>query len=233
MKKCLLIFFLLSEACTLAKGQVSNIYVSGQSLNDNFRLFPEKSETKIYGSPYADENWTYGRIDFYNLSEPVIDHLRLNASTDELEIFNKGKRIAIKKPFQVKEAHLGNRKYIYSLYVYNYGKSEYISGSYFHVVTEGKIDLLKRYYCTIVNNSYAVNYMGGGGDGRNYYNLKDQLFYRTGSDETIRILPRHRKDLLKLLGSDNEKLKSYIKENHINLNTEEGIIILVAYYNSL
>lgn len=174
-----------------AYSQVKTLYVSGQSMSDHFRMYDsgnENEETKIYGSPYADEHWTVGTIAFKDANSVVSDHLRLNAYSNELEIFNKGKRMAIIQPFKLKEAMVGHRKYIYSFYLYDYGKNEYLSSSYFEVLCEGKIELLRRYYVTIMNNSYVSNYMGGGGDGRNHYTLKNEIYYRSGDNEAARKL---------------------------------------------
>lgn len=214
-------------------GQVSNVYVQGESMSGHFRIFAAESEVKIYGSPYADEHWTSGSIEFRDVEGTVNDHLRLNAYSNEMELFNKGERKAIRQPFKVEKVMIGTRKYIYAVYIYRYGKNDYLTGSYFHVLSEGKIELLKRYYCKVINNSYAVNYMGGGGDGRNYYNLSSELCYRIKGDEAARAFPEKSKSILQLFSHDRESIMDFIKEEKINPKSEQDIIKLVNYYNSL
>ncbi len=233
MKKLLILIILASTVQLSA--QVSTVYVSGQNMSDHFRLYSssENEDTKILGSPYADEHWTTGTISFKNISQIVSDHLRLNASTNELEVFNKGNKMAIIEPFNVKEVKVGDREYIYAFYIYEYGKSLYISSSYFHVIYKGKIELLKRYYVKIVNNTYVSNYMGGGGDGRNHYSVKSEYFFRTNGDEAARELGGKKKDILKLMADCKDKIEEFIKENKINVKNGEDVEEIIKYYNSL
>ncbi|MDX2415517.1 MAG: hypothetical protein QNK33_10035 [Bacteroidales bacterium] len=233
MKRLLILFLLINSVQISA--QVSTVYVSGQSMSEHFRMHPssENVDTKILGSPYADEHWTTGTISFKNISQIVSDHLRLNASTNELEVFNKGKKMAVIEPFNVKEVKVGDREYIYAFYIYEYGKSFYISSSYFHVICKGKIELLKRYYVRIVNNTYVSNYMGGGGDGRMHYSVKSEYFYRTNGDEAARELGGKKKDILKLMADCKDKIEEFIKENKINVNNDEDVEEIINYYNSL
>lgn len=215
--------------------QISTSYVSGQGMSDHFRLSSssENVETKILGSPYADPHWTTGTVSFKSINQVVSDHIRLNASTNELEIFNKGNKMAIIEPFNVKEVKVGTREYIYAFYIYSYGKSEYISSSYFHVICKGEIELLKRYYVKIVNNSYVSNYMGGAGDGRNHYNLKHEYFYRQGTDEAARELPGKSEDILEIMADKSDLIKDYIREEKIKLNDGDELEKVIIYYNSL
>ncbi|MEE4115312.1 MAG: hypothetical protein V2I37_04040 [Marinilabiliaceae bacterium] len=216
--------------------QVSTVYVSGQNMSDYFRMYAsgnEDEEAKVYGSPYADDHWTVGTISFKETNSVVSDHLRLNAYSNELEIFNKGKKMAIIQPFKLKEARVGNRKYIYSFYLYYNGKNEYLSSSYFEVICEGRIELLRRYYVAIVNNSYVSNYMGGGGDGRNHYTLKNEIFYRSGDNEAARKLPAKKKEILELMKDRENEIALFIKENKINFRTDFDLEKTLNYYNSL
>ncbi len=228
LKRALLILLLLSGI----KGSCSygqSVYLTGQGMSDVIRLNPSASELKVGGSPYADEHWTEGVVLSRDSLELIRDHLRLNAYTGQMEIFNKGDKLSIVKPFEIDHVLVGKKDYIYSFIISGTEGSFFISSAYFELLSADSIELLRRYQGKIVNNSYVSNYMGGGGDGNNYYSVKSSLYTRNGNGTAAVKLPSSRRQLSMVFGDANEKAMAYIKENKVKSTDQEAVLGLFTY----
>jgi len=87
--------------------------------------------------------------------------------------------------------------------------------------------LFRVYKVGIRNNSYATNYMGGGGDSRDYYYHETKLLYKGKDTEVLRELPRNIKKLAIALGIDYHTLKSAIRNNGLDVSKENDVIRLM------
>ena len=61
--------------------------------------------------------------------------------------------------------------------------------------------------------------------------IKSSKYFLLKQDEVVQ-LPKG-KQMLKLFGNRKIEVENYIKENNINLKTENGIVSVFKFYNSL
>lgn len=137
------------------------------------------------------------------------------------------------KPLNLKHFMLNNRKFIYSYKIGNEYDREYLTADYFEVLTDGKIQLLMNHYIDIELNSYVTNYMGGGGDGREYFVHKNKMYYKNENNGAAREIIRKKKYILGLFTDKRDEIENYIKREHINLKNDDDIRLLFEYYNSI
>jgi hypothetical protein len=223
-------FLLLTVFCFFTvSAQIQNIHVGG-SANFALTISPEH-DLAILGSPYLNPQYMFGKVEIAN--EPAIETLlRYNVYNKELEMIYRGDTVAVIKPFLLNCFILNNRTFVYSLYISEDSHREYVSGDYFEVLSKGRMQLLVHHYTDIETNSYATNYGGGGGDGRDYYVHKASLYYRIGDREAARKLPRKKKQILQLMEDRKQEITRYIREARLILRREEDLIVLFNYYNN-
>ena len=225
-----LIFLLIMMPLLNVSGQIQQVNVSGSS-NFGLTISPQADHT-VLGSPYLNPQYMFGKVEIED-EKPVETLLRYNVFSSELEMIMGRDTIAIVKPFLLKDFILNNRTFIYSLYIGRDADKEYVSADYFEVLSGGRIQLLANHYAEIENNSYATNYGGGGGDGRDYYVHKTSLYYRKGEQGAARKLRRKKKQILELMGDRKQDVAEYIREARLILRRDEDLIKLFDYYNSL
>jgi hypothetical protein len=128
---------------------------------------------------------------------------------------------------------LNNRTFVYSLCISENSDQEFVSADYFEVLSAGRMQLLANHYSEIETNSYATNYGGGGGDGRNYFVHKTSLYYRNGDTGAARKLQKKKKQILNLMGERKQEVVQYIREARLILRRDEDLVQLFDFYNKL
>jgi hypothetical protein len=210
--------------------QIQRVNVSG-SANFALTITPQQDRT-VLGSPYLNPEYMFGKVEIEN--EPTIETLlRYNVYNKELEMIYHGDTITVIKPFLLKYFILNNRTFVYSLCISENSDQEFVSADYFEVLSAGRMQLLANHYSEIETNSYATNYCGGGGDGRNYFVHKTSLYYRNGDTGAARKLQKKKKQILNLMGERKQEVVQYIREARLILRRDEDLVQLFDFYNKL
>ncbi|MGC9342832.1 MAG: hypothetical protein ACP5E3_09035, partial [Bacteroidales bacterium] len=82
-------------------------------------------------------------------------------------------------------------------------------------------------------NSYAKNYMGGGGDGREYFIHKSSLYYKPEPGSAAFKLQKNRRKILNIFKDKKEEISLFMKQNDLNVSNEEDLIKIFNYYNQI
>ena len=106
--------------------------------------------------------------------------------------------------------------------------------AYYEIIYISNNTLLKEHSCTlnVGSSEEKTGYEASGGV--NEYEgefIKSSKYFLLKQDEVVQ-LPKG-KQMLKLFGNRKIEVENYIKENNINLKTENGIVSVFKFYNSL
>lgn len=223
MKRIILLSFLVFHLLQLkAQIAISND-ISGAPIE------AKNSPDEFKGNKYLKDAWTKGDVlqrdnKFFKDMDLKYDLLQ------DMLIFKNNKEDILAFKYPVKEFHLKNRgtwSTLPSIYRNGYPATEkFTKESYYEVLAEGKASLLKKQFKTFVD---AIAY----GASETKKTLIDNefyfLFYR---DKMIKI-KNPNKDIPKILADKENEIKAFIKNNNINLKSEENQIRVIDYYNSL
>lgn len=226
----IVVTFLMIFPFLAVSAQIQRVNVSG-SASYALTISPQRDNT-VLGSPYLNAEYMFGKVEIEN--EPTIETLiRYNVYHKELEMIYGGDTTAVIRPFLVDHFILNSRRFIYSMFIEGSPDRESISADYFEVLSNGNLQLLAKHYTEIETNSYATNYGGGGGDGRDYFVHKSTIFYREGDKSAARKLNRKKKRILDLMADRKQDMSVYIKQSKLNLRKNEDLIKLFDHYNNL
>ena len=106
--------------------------------------------------------------------------------------------------------------------------------AYFEVIYIGKNTILKEHLCTLSANGsvektgYEVS--GGVGEYEGEF-VKSYKYFTLKQDEVVQ-LPKG-KQMLNLFGNKKTDVEKFVKDNKINLKSENGIVSVFKYYDSL
>ena len=184
----------------------------------------------IEGSPYANEEFLLGTI--YQDSKPVYNNilLRYNIFSDEIEI---------KKSDADKEDSYGALikdpatfvKIFNDIYVFVPFEGNNEEGNYFTVLAEESVfDLYKK-----TDVSYTAPFKA-----RTSYERdrpaafeKKSTYYLVSKAGVFYELPSSKSKIIKAMSKKGKEIKAFIKRNKTDIKSENDIIKLVKYYNSL
>jgi len=93
--------------------------------------------------------------------------------------------------------------------------------------------LLIKYRADVENNSYSTTYMGGGGDGRDYYIHKSSYYYKITPGTAARKVKRRKKDLLTIFSDHKDEISLYMKSERLNPRVDEDLLALFRYFDQL
>lgn len=177
--------------------------------------------TKIYkGTPFFKNGWYKGTFSTQN-GKDLSFLMAFNVQKNELYVVEDPKKNAVSlKPesFMIAGHHFSQ-----------------FQKTYYEVVFISKNTILKEHSCTLSGNGtvektgYEVS--GGVGEYEGEFVKSSKLFLLKQNDEVVQ-LPKG-KQLLKFFGDKKEIIENYVKENNINLKSENGIINVFKYYDSL
>ncbi len=194
------------------------------SNNIRKRLGGETEE--IIGSPYENDEFIVGY--FVSTSNQKYENipLRVNAYNNEIEYQDEeGTIFVFAIPELIDFVQIENAKYKY--YPYSSGKK--IFKGYFNVLIEGKASLLSKGRIIFNKAKLPVPYQEA--VPATFKKLNDEYFIKIGTSEAKMVSGK--KDVLKILDSEDSKIEDFIKKNKIKVNKSEGLIEVVTYYNAL
>jgi hypothetical protein len=180
--------------------------------------------SNVQGSPYANEEFVLGKV-FVNDDKPYNGILRYNAYTDGIEMKTEKGIITLLKRSYLK-ARIGAKLYLIESYTVNGA----IRKTYFVELSQGKARLLlkqgKKYVeARSASSSYTKDQPAKFEDERRYYIITEgnpAIEIRLKSKEVLQALPDHRKEM-----------QAFVKSNKLKMKTEEEVIQVLNYYNSL
>ena len=197
-------------------------YISGRTVN----LMDDPND--YTGSPYYNENFLKGSILMKGKIIAFNQELRYNVSKEEFEIKDPANRHSkiVKTLIRSKdiEIKIGDLTF------------EYISSSknslrgYFITLFKGEnYSLFKKITKKYMPSQKAVNSMGK--DIEAMYREKEVLYLADDKGVFTELSPSKRKKI-KAFGDLIKEVKTYTKENKLNLNKEKDLIQLVSHVDS-
>lgn len=231
MKKIsgILLFFLI--IIIPAKSQ-EVIKIQGQGLNMFIPIFRDEIELDVLGTPYMNDSWMYGYFNAYDTIK-IEGLFRYNVFNQEIAFINGEDTLSIAAPLNVDTISFSGKYFTYSLYIEEKRGTDALASAYFEILNEGDFKLLKKNYVEIKENSYAKNYMGGGGDGREYFIHKSSLYYKPEPGSAAFKLQKNRRKVLNIFEDKKSEISDYIKENKLNISNEKDLIKIFIYYNQI
>lgn len=191
----------------------------------NIRLSRE-SLSSANGSPFINDKFEL--VKFKKLDNRVF-LARYNANLGEMQIKRENDTIALVNTEELELTFTQSNK-VYK--THSYTNNEDVSKRGFLVVLmeSDSLALLKEEVVKFYNkkppsNSYEKMKPA------EFRRLSDVYYYRSGNN--ISLLPQKRKDFLKLFPNQESEIKSFIKENKINLKKEDELITLFNYIENL
>lgn len=174
---------------------------------------------------YSNPNFVEGNIyqDDKILKSQV--PMRYNAFSDEIEIASDGTNYSalMKDP----SIYVKIAKDIYVFIPYN-GSNE--KGGYFNIIADGKTyDLYKK--TTSVFQAPVLASTSYGKD-RPASFIKESKYYLMNNG-TLYELPNNSSKILKVMGAKKEEVKTFVKQNNLELSNETDLSKLVVYFDSL
>lgn len=225
MKKsiALLPIFIFCLAKAEAQTSISND-VSGMPLE------ARKSPDSPIGSKFLNENWTTGDVLQSNDKYFNGMNLKYNIYDDQL-IFKNQKDEILAFRFPIKEFHLYEdlNDSTKAVRVYKNGfpdVDKFNKNSYYQVLTDGKAVLLKKFF---------LNFVEGIPYGRSDVQktlIPNQSYYLLVNGKMIKV-KKQKESFLSALPNQKTALDLYIKNEKIRFKSDEDLIKILNYYNTL
>lgn len=172
--------------------------------------------TKTYkGTPFFKNGWYKGKISTES-GKDMEFLMAFNMQKNELYIVEDiNKDAIIIKP----EA--------FTIMGHHFSKFE---NAYYEIIYISKNSLLKEYSCVLHSNNTEKTGYESSGEYEGEF-VKSSKFFIL-KDESVVQLPRG-KNLLNLFGEKRPLVEEYIKTKNINLKSENGLVSIFKYYDSL
>ena len=186
---------------------------------------PQRSVfSDVQGSPYANEKFQEGTL--YRIGKAIFKgRFRYNAYTNEIEKESNEGPIALLRRDYYKVA-IGNDLYLIETFLDN-GK---IRKTYFVEMNKGKARLLKKESKALSK----VVFSGSSYRPERAARFQDDISYylKLGSDPAVKV-DLKKKDLIKALADHRNEVQAFIKNNSLRIRSEEDVMQVLAYYNTL
>lgn len=213
--------------------QVKTIDVTGHNYSWTVRYIADNELMPVIGSPYLYQDWMLGTVTLNN-NDSLRALFRFNVLEQQMEMIFGKDTLLITNPSDIRSISLSNKNFMYFPVIEKINGKEFIRFAYCELILPGQIELFRIFEVDIRNNSYASNYMGGGGDGRDYYFHESKLLYKGKNKEVLRELPGNIRKLAVAFGIDYPALKQVIRDQKLDISRDDDItklIILLAKSN--
>lgn len=212
--------------------QTQNLHIQG-SYNSSFMLSGGKPEYGVLGSPYLNDQFMFGAVRMKDGSS-METLIRYNIYNKSLEVISGKDTLELVKAFTLQDFTINRRRFIYCLYTEEEFNTPYLAADFFEVLVDnGELELLRQHRMDIETNIAISNYMGGVGDGRDYFVHRTTLFIQNGKDKTFQELDVKKKEFLNLFGDKRDKVEYYIQKEGLKLTVESDLLKIINYYNSM
>jgi len=195
----------------------------------NAQTFDNRYEG-VKGTPYVFESWLPGEIYLKSRKKIVIKELNYNCFDNELAFLDQA----------TKTVRLINRFTVEFLYFLNGSDTLLFApiependGEFLfaQVLYNGGSKVYKRYQKEFVR----ANYEGGYSADRKYdeYADKSSLYFSRHNDPHIYRVRKSKKQNLEAFPEADDEIAAFIKAEKLNLKSEEDVVKLLKYYDSL
>ncbi len=182
---------------------------------------------KIEGEPYFKKTFANGNIMYKDSLSLGTYLMRYNAFTDEIEVKNGTTTNVINKADYIRIT-LDGKKYV--LLNFETNKSTNQQGFFIEKLKDSFASLYLRQYKTIKQGQEAKTSFHENTPSR--FIDHEMYFLKFGNNLPLPVKLR-KKIILKSFPNKNKELKEYVSEKKLNIETENDLISLITYYNSL
>ena len=204
----------------------SHLPAKAQFLEDNTgKPFTELKYTDIQGSPYFSDIWLTGSVKMNNGTIYKDVKLKYN-QVEQLLVFQNKSGADMNFIDPVREfSMLQNGNSI--IFRNGFKPAEGVTANtYYRVLADGETPLLKKTIKKIIENKEY----NSATTTKKFQEIN--TFYLVKGNLPLKI-KRDKKAFLETLGDRNTELDVFIKSNNINFKSDEDLIRLTIYYNSL
>ena len=181
----------------------------------------------VKGNPFIAEEFQLGEVIHMDSSITREVPMRLNHHTDEIEFKMDDKILVFAMPRKINYVTFGHRSFAF----FDYVQQKKTNAGYFEVLAWGDCKLLLRRNTIIKREELPPSDMGGG-NFKDYFRTTEEYFLKKGTSAATQI-QKSKKSILKTLGEHEEELTDFIEKNKLKLKSEEDMIDLIYFYNSI
>ncbi len=216
------LMLVLALGSTIAYGQ--NIDLPTEYINNTTLGGVNNLPDNVEGSPYANEEFVLGKV-YAEGQDPYNGLLRFNAYQDGIEMkTDKGIITLLKREYLSAEID-GN------LYrIENYKNNGAVRKAYFIEKNKGKARLLLRQQKEFVEERPATSSYSKDKPAR--FNEENSYYLITEGNAGVEVRLKS-KDILSALPDHQKEVEAFAKKNKIKMKTEEEVLQILAYYNTL
>lgn len=182
----------------------------------------------VKGSPYAKETFSQGKVLNKKLETSYPYFLRYNVYNDIIEIKNENQSVELIKSPNI-YAKFNNKEYHFEEYLSD--PEEVLGKGYFVLLQGGEkyklyVKNIKKFTAAVkAETAYNKNYPATFTDFEEFY-IKD-------GNKRLVTLKKRKKQFLQQVPSISKEVEQYIKTEKTDLDSEEDLIALFEYMNSL
>ena len=188
------------------------------------------SRVPVNGNPFFKKEFSPGILELVDGSKSDEIPLRYNIATDAFEVIQNVDTLSLNQPYKLKQIVYDNRIFIFNPSLRT--KAERKFNGFFEVLVDDDLSLYKKRNKDMVYDSFTTNYQGGSGTKEYYY--VDKISYVGKFADKSGFLINSKKSILEQVDSSKKSLvKSFIKKNKIKFKSEEDIVKLVQYINTI
>lgn len=228
MKYRLSILLIVLAACSFA--QDNGVYGAGLNNLTSDSAYTSGSwvtnyqDTSIKGSVYLFENWsTKGIITTQSDRNLAIEGLNYDTLNDNFVVKVSTDSVFVFNNIDIKEININNHKFK------AYGTPNTSTKSYFEIIAVGHdVEFLKQYEKKIKKGK--LDPLTQLLEQDKYVETSTYFFKRGNELEEIKL---NKKSFSKLFGEHKDKIKAFIKLEHLAIKEEKNIQVVVNYYNTL
>ncbi len=194
----------------------------------------KKEGNSTVGSTYLNEEWTKGSIKLTGGNDLSNQLLRYDVEKGLIELYMSENKVKII-----------NEKFVNSVQIVSNTKlknDKLLNGNHFFInevpltglvlseELKGKYNLITKFSVKKTNSSYVKALDAGKYE--SIISIEKQLYLSL--DMKLTEIPRKKKKIIELFKKDADIfiIKTYIKENNLNVNKYEDLVLLVKYINS-
>lgn len=230
--KALLIILFISDSYS----QFSTVHISGYGSTDfnaSFIKFSDGAagESAILGTPYIHKDWMFGEL-VLDTDLSIETMFRYNLEAQNIELIFDSDTLIFLHPLRMKEFRFMGKRFIYDVSIGSDRGGEFFEASYLEVLVDGHSQLLKKYEKYRSSSSNSIRYAAAEVS-KESYQTQTVLYIRPTPEEApVRISGKGR-SVLKILPDGPADLGAFVRSNSLRLNSEDQLIRLIEYSNSL
>jgi hypothetical protein len=224
-KKGVLCLGFLMLASIFSRGQAKLVADNFLTrITSNLKLQGAK-QYEAEGSPYLLEEFTLSEVHANN-NKALGILVRYNVYEDYMEFQDQGSIYELKPDKSIKEISLGVEKFVVEEYPYK-GKSKL---GYLHMLHNGRATLLAKKSVNLVPAKEATP-MKYDPTPAKFERLQDVLYYRIGDDPLMKV--ENIKKIIESLPDHKDEMLKFVDENKISARSDDEVVKLFTFYNSL